>query len=112
MPDPLAPGVHIEELPFRFPFARSSADQHHGLRCYHWARSAFGTCGHLAGVYAQTDAVRGIWIARTNVCLSGVTALSQDLTPAEANALNSLGVDVIQSILGRGITVTGDRTTR
>ena len=34
-----------------------------------------------------------------------------DLTPAEANALNTL-VDVIQSILGLGITVTGDRTTR
>ena len=69
-------------------------------------------CGHLAGVYAQTDAARGVWIAATNVFLSGVTALSQDLTPAEANALNSLGVDVIQSILGRGITATGDRTTR
>src|SRR5215469_44724 len=69
-------------------------------------------CGHLAGLYAQTDAARGVWIAPTNVFLSGVTALSQDLTPAEANALNSLGVDVIQNILGRGITVTGDRTTR
>jgi len=69
-------------------------------------------CGHLAGVYAQTDAARGVWIAATNAFLSGVTALSQDLTPAEAYALNSLGVDVIQSILGRGITATGDRTTR
>jgi phage tail sheath protein FI len=68
--------------------------------------------GHLAGVYAQTDAARGVWIAPTNTFLSGVTALSQDLTPAEANALNSLGIDVIQSIPVRGITVTGDRTTR
>ena len=55
--------------------------------------------------------MRGVWIAPTNVFLSGVSALSHDLTPAEANALNSLGIDVIQRIPGRGITVTGDRTT-
>ena len=68
-------------------------------------------CGHLAGVYAQIDSARGVWNTPTNVFLSGVTALSQNLTPAEANALNSLGIDVIQSIPARGIRVTGDRTT-
>jgi phage tail sheath protein FI len=68
-------------------------------------------CGHLAGVYAEMDSARGVWNAPTNVFLAGVTALSQDLTPAEANALNSLGIDVIQSIPARGMTVTGDRTT-
>jgi uncharacterized protein len=57
------------------------------------------------------DSARGVWNAPTNVFLSGVTALSQNLTPAEANALNSLGIDVIQSIPARGMTVTGDRTT-
>jgi uncharacterized protein len=68
-------------------------------------------CGHLAGVYAQTDISRGVWTAPSNVFLLEVTALSQNLTPAEASALNSLGIDVIQSIPARGMTATGDRTT-
>lgn len=42
-----------------------------------------------------------------------ITVLSLDRTSSvNSNALNSLGIDVIQSIPVRGITVTGDRTTR
>ena len=68
-------------------------------------------CGYLAGVYAETDNAQGVWTEPDNVPLMGATALSQNLTPAEVTALNALGVDVIQTIPARGITVTGNRTT-
>jgi len=68
-------------------------------------------CGHLAGVYAQTDAVRGVWVAPANVPLAGVTALSHDLTAAESDELNSRGIDLIRSFPTQGITVWGARTT-
>jgi uncharacterized protein len=68
-------------------------------------------CGHLAGVYAETDNARGVWTQPNNVPLVGLAALSQNLTPAEVTALNALGVDLIQTIPLRGITLAGNRTT-
>ena len=49
----------------------------------------------LAGVYGRTDTDRGVWVAPTNVPLIGVSGLSQDLTAAESDALNSVGIDVM-----------------
>jgi Bacteriophage tail sheath protein len=68
-------------------------------------------CGHLAGVYVQTDTARGVWVAPTDIPLAGVTALSQNLTASESDALNSLGIDVIRSFPAQGIRVWGARTT-
>ena len=68
-------------------------------------------CGHLAGIYAQTDAARGVWVAPANVPLAEVTALSQDLTAAESDELNSRGIDLIRSFPAQGIRVWGARTT-
>lgn len=67
--------------------------------------------GHVAGIYAQTDSTRGVWAAPANVQLVGVAALSQDLTQAESDALNSRGVDVIRTFPAQGIRVWGSRTT-
>jgi len=67
--------------------------------------------GHVAGIYAQTDTARGVWAAPANVPLAGVTALSQDLTAADSDTLNSRGVDVIRSFPTQGIRVWGARTT-
>jgi uncharacterized protein len=67
--------------------------------------------GHIAGVYARTDAQRGVWIVPANVSLIGLTALSQNLTPAESAALNSVGIDTILSVPAQGIVVSGNRTT-
>jgi phage tail sheath protein FI len=68
-------------------------------------------CGHLAGAYSRTDAARGVWVAPADVPLAGVTALSQDLTAAESDELNSRGIDLIRSFPTHGITVWGARTT-
>jgi uncharacterized protein len=68
-------------------------------------------CGHLAGVYAQTDTARGVWVAPANVPLAAVATLSQDLNAAESDALNSLGIDVMRRFPAQGIKVWGARTT-
>lgn len=68
-------------------------------------------CGHIAGIYAQTDIARGVWVAPANVALSGVTALSQDLNAAESDELNSRGIDLLRNFPGQGLRVWGARTT-
>jgi phage tail sheath protein FI len=67
-------------------------------------------CGHIAGIYAQTDATRGVWVAPI-APLAGITALSEDLTAAESDQLNSRGIDVLRSFPGQGIKLWGARTT-
>jgi Bacteriophage tail sheath protein len=67
--------------------------------------------GHIAGIYAQTDTNRGVWIAPANVALLGVTAISQNVTDLESNLLNSRGIDLIRSFPAQGIKVWGARTT-
>ena len=68
-------------------------------------------CGHLAGIYARTDATRGVWVAPANTPLAGAIALSQDLTAADSDELNSRGIDPIRSFPAQGITVWGSHTT-
>ncbi len=67
-------------------------------------------CGHLAGVYARTDTTRGVWVAPAGAPLAGVTALSQNLTTAESDELNSRGINPIRDFPGQGVTVWGART--
>lgn len=70
-------------------------------------------CGHVAGIYAQTDTQRGVWVAPagTNATLAGVTGLSQNLSDAEAAALDANRVSVIRNIPPDGNVVWGARTT-
>ena len=68
-------------------------------------------CGHVAGIYAQTDSTRGVWVAPANVQLAGVTGLSQGLSAADSDTLNSRGIDVIRIFRAQGIRVWGARTT-
>ena len=67
--------------------------------------------GHIAGIYAQTDTNRGVWTAPDNVPLVGVTAVSDNVTVADANLLNSRGIDLIRSLPALGIRSSGARTT-
>jgi phage tail sheath protein FI len=67
--------------------------------------------GHVAGIYAQTDANRGVWTAPAGFALLGVTAVSQNVTDLESNQLNSRGIDLIRSFPAQGVKVWGARTT-
>src|SRR4029077_19353860 len=67
--------------------------------------------GHLAGIYAQTDTTRGVWIAPDNAILLGVTAISQNVSSSESDQLNARGIDLLRNFPVQGSRVWGARTT-
>jgi phage tail sheath protein FI len=66
--------------------------------------------GHMAGIWARTDATRGVHKAPANEIVRGVSSLKYRVTPEEQGALNSLGVNCIRYFSTSGIRVWGSRT--
>lgn len=66
--------------------------------------------GHVAGVWARTDAVRGVWKAPANEIVRGALGVAMQVTKGEQDALNPKGVNCIRSFGTRGIRVWGART--
>ncbi|GAA4922183.1 hypothetical protein LX16_4826 [Stackebrandtia albiflava] len=66
--------------------------------------------GHMAGVWARNDAQRGVHKAPANEVVRGAIALQSQLTRAEQELLNPLGVNCVRAFPGRGIRVWGART--
>ena len=66
--------------------------------------------GHVAGVYARTDATRGVHKAPANEPLRGALNLTYRVTHAEQGPLNDAGVNCIRFFQGQGIRVWGGRT--
>jgi hypothetical protein len=72
----------------------------------------FAPCGAVAGIFARTDAQRGVWKAPAGLDaqLVGVPKLSVPLTDAENGELNPLGVNCLRVQPGAGRVVWGART--
>jgi phage tail sheath protein FI len=66
--------------------------------------------GHMAGVWAQTDDTRGVHKAPANVVVRGAITLQTQITKAEHDLLNPVGINCIRSFPGRGVRVWGART--
>ncbi|WP_369359803.1 phage tail sheath family protein [Streptomyces sp. cg2] len=66
--------------------------------------------GHLAGVWARTDAERGVFKAPANQSLRGVLDLPTLLTDDQNGELNEKGVNCLRVFPGRGLLVWGART--
>jgi len=71
--------------------------------------------GAVAGVYAATDAARGVWKAPANVALLGVLEPVVKLSTAKQEELNvdttaGKSINVIRSFAGKGTLVWGART--
>ncbi|MGW8954800.1 phage tail sheath family protein [Streptomyces sp. NPDC055709] len=66
--------------------------------------------GHIAGVWAATDASRGVFKAPANVSLSGAIGLATPLSDDEQAGLNAAGVNCLRSFPGRPLMVWGART--
>jgi Bacteriophage tail sheath protein len=66
--------------------------------------------GHVAGIWARTDATRGVHKAPANEVVLGVNGLGFQLTQAEQGDLNRAGINCIRSFAGRGIRIWGART--
>ena len=68
------------------------------------------TAGHVAGVWARTDAARGVWKAPANEALRGIVRLETDVTSGEQDLLNPDGVNCIRSFGSYGTKIWGART--
>jgi Bacteriophage tail sheath protein len=66
--------------------------------------------GHMAGVWARNDDTRGVHKAPANEVVRGVISLQSQITRAEHDLLNPVGVNCVRSFPGRGVRVWGART--
>lgn len=71
--------------------------------------------GAMAGVYANNDNTRGVWVAPANVGIVGVTDLPIRLNDMQQGGLNvdavtGKSINAIRAFTGRGILVWGART--
>ncbi len=66
--------------------------------------------GHIAGIWARTDSTRGVHKAPANEVVRGAIDLEVQITKAEQEGLNPVGINCIRAFPGRGIRVWGART--
>ncbi|MEO8455611.1 MAG: phage tail sheath subtilisin-like domain-containing protein [Sphingomicrobium sp.] len=73
---------------------------------------AFPPCGFIAGIYARTDASRGVWKAPagTEASVTGAAGLVFTLSDAENGQLNPAGVNCLRTMPVYGNIVWGART--
>ncbi|WP_424103693.1 phage tail sheath C-terminal domain-containing protein [Moorena producens] len=72
----------------------------------------FAACGAVAGIFARTDATRGVWKAPAGLdaVLRGVAALSVPLTDPENGELNPKGINCLRNRPPAGKIIWGSRT--
>jgi hypothetical protein len=66
--------------------------------------------GHIAGIWARTDATRGVHKAPANEIVRGALNVTYRLTRAEQGMLNQEGINCIRLFGREGIRVWGART--
>ena len=71
---------------------------------------AIPPCGHVAGMFARTDAEHGAYYAPANEALRGIQDVSMQITSFEHGELNALGINCIRVFAGRGVRIYGART--
>jgi phage tail sheath protein FI len=74
------------------------------------ARKLVPPGGHVLGIYARTDAERGVFKAPANETVRGALALEYDINDGLQDVLNPRGVNAVRQFPGRGIRVWGART--
>ena len=72
----------------------------------------FVPSGAIAGVFARTDAQRGVWKepAGMDTTLAGVSQLSLNLTDQETGELNPLGINTLRTFAATRPVIWGART--
>ena len=64
----------------------------------------------MAGIWARNDDTRGVHKAPANEVIRGAIDLELQITKAEHDQLNPVGINCIRAFPGRGIRVWGART--
>ena len=98
---------------------RSHVDSSHAALYYPWvtiANPASGAplslppSGFVAGIYARTDAERGVHKAPANEVIRLATGLETTLSDAQQDVLNPEGINALRHFSTRGYRVWGART--
>ncbi len=119
-PDPDVNGI----LRYRNELTTGLAEPVNGALYYPWLKTAGGLqylppCGHVAGIYARSDARAGVFKAPANEEIFGALDLGVSDGQREAavpidnqvqDQLNPEGVNCLRAFKGRGIRVWGART--
>ena len=66
--------------------------------------------GHIAGIYARTDALRGVHKAPANEAIRGAVNVTYSFTHEEQERLNPASVNCIRFFPTEGIRIWGGRT--
>ena len=66
--------------------------------------------GHVAGMFARTDRLRGVHKPPANELLEGVWDLHEQIDDAAHADLNDASINAIRALPGRGVLVLGART--
>jgi phage tail sheath protein FI len=76
------------------------------------ALTDFPPCGFVAGVFARTDATRGVWKAPAGIdaSVNGASAFAITMSDAENGQLNPLGINCLRTLPVYGNVVWGSRT--
>jgi phage tail sheath protein FI len=76
------------------------------------ALADFPPCGFVAGVFARTDAARGVWKAPagTEASLNGASGLAITMSDAENGQLNPQAINCLRTLPPYGNVVWGSRT--
>ncbi|MFF9688452.1 phage tail sheath family protein [Streptomyces sp. NPDC014623] len=94
-------------------------DSRYATLYYPWVRvfdpatgrnSTVPPSGHVAGVWARSDAERGVHKAPANEVIRGAVDLALRLSKGEQDLLNPIGVNCVRAFPGRGIRIWGART--
>lgn len=74
----------------------------------------FVPCGAIAGIFARTDATRGVWKAPAGLdaAINGINGLQVNLSDPENGQLNPLGINSLRFFSTAGQVVWGARTLR
>jgi uncharacterized protein len=99
-------GANALNSAFYFPWVRAPDALHQN------ALRAFPPCGFVAGVFARTDAARGVWKAPagTEASLTGAAGLAITMSDAENGQLNPHAINCLRNLPVYGNVVWGSRT--
>lgn len=70
--------------------------------------------GAIAGIYAKTDATRGVWKSPANISINSIIGLTDDINDAEQEDMNihesGKSINALRKFTGKGFLVWGGRT--
>ena len=99
-------GADAMNSAFYFPWVRSPDPLQQG------ALRAFPPCGYVAGIFARTDASRGVWKAPAGreASITGATGLQITMSNTAIGQLNPHAVNCLRALPVYGNVVWGSRT--